>query len=95
MWKFPAWVDIAVENMNRGIRNGNTSPQAAMKKVPAQLKPLFETVADSGIFFKPILAMPDSFSLADREKLTTEYSTTIASQSATACQRSHQPSAIK
>jgi len=52
MQLFPTWVDAAIENMNTGIRKGNLSPRAAMIKVPAQLKPLFENSADSNIFYK-------------------------------------------
>jgi uncharacterized protein (DUF885 family) len=77
MLLFPEWVNVAIENMNRGIREGNTSPKAAMLKVPPQLKPLFEGPADSGIFFKPVVEMPQSFSAADKERLTQEYRQTI------------------
>jgi uncharacterized protein (DUF885 family) len=74
---FPTWIDVAIENMNKGISKGYTSPRAAMLKVPPQLKPLFEGVVDSSIFYKPILAMPDSFSTADKERLKQEYLNTI------------------
>ncbi len=74
---FTKWIDQAIANMNAGINKGNTSPRAAMLKVPAQLKPLFDGPADSSVFYKPILAMPDSFSTADKERLKTAYRSTI------------------
>jgi uncharacterized protein (DUF885 family) len=74
---FPTWIATAIENMNTAIGKGNTSPRAAMQKVPAQLKPLFEGTVDSSIFYQPILAMPDSFSIADKERLKREYLHTI------------------
>jgi uncharacterized protein (DUF885 family) len=74
---FARWVDVAISNMNAGIKKGNTSPKAAMLKVPAQLKPLFETATVDNIFYKPILALPDSFSTANKQRLTQEYTKAI------------------
>jgi uncharacterized protein (DUF885 family) len=73
MQAFPQWIDAAIENMNRGIRKGNLSPKASMIKVPAQLKPLFEGSAETNIFYKPITAIPDSFRVADKQRLQLEY----------------------
>ena len=70
---FPKWIDAAIENMNRGIRNGNLSPKAAMLKVPAQLKPLFEGSAESSIFYKPVTTMPDIFTASDKQSLQNKY----------------------
>ncbi len=73
MQAFPQWIDAAIENMNRGIKKGNLSPKASMRKVPAQLKPLFEGSAETNIFYRPITAIPDSFSAADKQRLQLEY----------------------
>jgi uncharacterized protein (DUF885 family) len=73
MQLFPKWIDAAIENMNRGISNGNLSPKAAMLKVPAQLKPLFEGSAESSIFYKPVTTMPDSFTASDKQILQIKY----------------------
>lgn len=77
MQAFPKWVDAAIDNMNRGIRNGNVSPKAAMLKVPAQLKTLFESNAESSIFYKPVTTMPDSFTASDKQSLQAKYVTAI------------------
>jgi uncharacterized protein (DUF885 family) len=74
---FAQWVDMAIQNMNEGIRQGNTSPRAAMVKVPAQLKPLFETETSKHIFYKPVLNLPDSFSAANKQRLTLEYTKAV------------------
>jgi uncharacterized protein (DUF885 family) len=74
---FAQWVDVAIKNMNEGIRRGNTSPRAAMEKVPGQLKPLFETETAQHIFYKPILALPDSFSRENKQRLTKAYTHAI------------------
>ncbi|RYY54463.1 MAG: DUF885 domain-containing protein [Chitinophagaceae bacterium] len=76
---FPAKVDTAISNMSEGIRTGNTVPRAAMLKVPAQLKPLYDLPADSSIFFLPVLNMPGSFSDTDKERLTAAFRKTIDS----------------
>lgn len=73
MKAFPGWVNVAIENMNKGIRKKNLSPKAAMIKVLAQLKPLFEGSIETNIFYKPITTMPDSFSTADKQRLQTGY----------------------
>jgi len=74
---FGKWVDVAIRNMNEGIRHGNTTPKAAMLKVPAQLQPLFSGTAANSIFYKPVSAMPDGFSIKDRERITKEYADAI------------------
>ena len=74
---FAQWVDTAIQNMNEGISKGNTSPKAAMMKVPPQLKPLFETETSKHVFYKPVLNLPDSFSAADKQRLTLEYAKAV------------------
>lgn len=61
MKKFRDWVDTAISNMNAGISHGNTTPRAAMLKVPDQLKPLFQGEPSASVFYKPLTLMPDSF----------------------------------
>ncbi len=75
---FPNWIAVAIENMNKGILKGNTAPRAAMVKVPVQLKAIFEGPVDSSVFYKPILAIPDSFSVSDKERLKLAYSNVIS-----------------
>lgn len=77
MKKFPDWVDTAISNMNTGIRHGNTTPRAAMLKVPDQLKPLFQGDPSTNVFYKPLTLIPNSFSVADRKRLAVEYSNAI------------------
>ncbi len=70
---FNGWVDVAIANMNQGIRHGNTNPRAAMLKVPDQLKPLFEGSPEQSLFYKPITQIPDSFNTADSQRLAIAY----------------------
>lgn len=77
MKSFPAWIDQSIENMQAGLESHNTNPQASMKKVPAQLKPLFETSADKNIFYKPLSNLPANMDTAARAKLIKDYTEII------------------
>jgi uncharacterized protein (DUF885 family) len=74
---FQVWIDQAIANMQKGLTLGDTNPKAAMEKVPAQLKPLFETEGEKNIFFKPLLNLPDGMDKASRAKLVADYSAAI------------------
>jgi uncharacterized protein (DUF885 family) len=75
---FSEWVDIAIANMDQGIKLGNTFPKAAMEKVPPQLKAIYDTEVEASVFYKPIIALPDSFSATDKERLTKAYAKAIS-----------------
>lgn len=77
MKAFSTWVDVAIANMNEGIKKNNTNPRASMVKVPPQLKPLFEGEAEANIFYKPVQSLPDSFSTADQQRLKEAYAEAI------------------
>ncbi|RYY25490.1 MAG: DUF885 domain-containing protein [Chitinophagaceae bacterium] len=74
---FAKWVDIAIQNMNEGLTKGNISPRASMMKVPAQLRPLFETETSQHVFYKPALNLPDSFSVADKQRIALAYKNAV------------------
>ena len=77
MKAFPQWIDQAIENMQSGIESHNTVPQAAMKKVPAQLKPLFDGPVEQNIFYKPLLNLPEGMDSSARTKLIKDYKEVI------------------
>ncbi len=77
MKAFPAWIDQSIENMQAGLESHNTNPQASMKKVPAQLKPLFETGSDKNIFYKPLANLPAGMDTAAKAKLIKDYTDAI------------------
>lgn len=74
---FQLWIDQAIANMQEGLRLGNTNPKACMEKLPAQLKPLFETEGEKNLFFKPLLHLPEGMDPAARAKLVAEYTAAI------------------
>jgi uncharacterized protein (DUF885 family) len=77
MKAFPAWIDQSIENMQAGLESHNTNPQASMKKVPAQLKPLFETGPDKNIFYKPLANLPAGMDTAAKARLIKDYTEAI------------------
>jgi len=77
MKRFPFWVDQAITNMQKGIEQNNTTPKAAMLKVPAQLKPLFEGADAENVFYKPLATLPANLDAAAAARLKKDYSDAI------------------
>ena len=77
MKAFQIWVNQAIANMEKGIKQDNTNPKAAMEKVPAQLKPLFEGAVEEHIFYKPLLKLPGNLDSAAAIQLKRNYSAAI------------------
>ncbi len=76
--KLPVWVDQAIANMKLGMKNGYVAPKALISRSLPSLKALVETDAEKSPFYLAIKAMPDSFTPADRERLTKAYKQAIA-----------------
>jgi uncharacterized protein (DUF885 family) len=77
MESFPEWIDQSINNMQGGLELNYTNPRASMEKVPAQLKPLFETEVENHIFFKPLQNLPETIDSAARVKLIADYTNAI------------------
>ena len=70
---FVVLADQIVANMREGMEAGIVQPRILMQKVLPQLdSQLVEDVEDSN-FYAPVRNMPESFSDADRERLTAAY----------------------
>jgi uncharacterized protein (DUF885 family) len=74
---FQIWVDQAIVNMQKGLEQNNSNPKAAMEKVPAQLKPLYEGAVQENVFYKPLLKLPDNIDSAAAVQLKKDYSDAI------------------
>ena len=70
---FLAWCDTALVNMKKGIKEGYVLPRALTVKVIPQFEALDHGPVEEHMFYAPIKKMPDSFSQADKDKLTAEY----------------------
>lgn len=74
---FVVYIDQSIENMQEGMQQGITQPQVLMNKfVPQVESQLVDSAEESG-FYTPITNMPESFSDADRERLTAAYKEAI------------------
>jgi len=74
---FVAYTDTAIGNMREGMEQGVVQPKVLMQKAVPQLESQLVDKAEESGFFAPITNMPDSFSDADRERLTAAYKTAI------------------
>ena len=70
---FPAWADTAIYNMRKGIAAGWVLPRTLVKKILPELSDVVVKNDTSSIFYGPIKSMPDSFSAADKQRLTAAY----------------------
>lgn len=74
---FVDFVDQSLVNMKEGVQQGITQPKVLMHKfVPQVESQIVDSAQESG-FYTPIRNMPESFSDADRERLTAAYESAI------------------
>ena len=71
--RFPVLFDQAIANMREGIDAGVVQPRALMEKVIPQLDALIKPKAEDTLFWGPIKNLPDSFSAADKQRITADY----------------------
>ncbi len=67
------WMDQAVVNMRQGAATGVVQPRAVMEKVLGQLDAMAVSQAKDSQYYAPIRQFPATFSAADRDRLTAEY----------------------
>jgi uncharacterized protein (DUF885 family) len=70
MQAFTAWIDSAIANLRRGIAAGVVQPRAVIERTLPQLDAMIVGDAKSSLFYRPIERFPQSFSAAERERLT-------------------------
>jgi len=71
------WMDQAIVNMREGMAQGVVQPRPVMEKVLVQLEAMDVTEAQASVYFGPVQNFPESFSAADRARLTTEFTRTL------------------
>jgi len=74
---FPAWADTAIYNMHKGMEAGWILPRLLAVKMLPQVQAVVVKNDTSSIFYGPIKSMPDSFSAADKQRLTAAYKAAI------------------
>jgi uncharacterized protein (DUF885 family) len=71
------WMDQAIVNLREGASKGVVQPRAVMEKVLVQLDAMVVPQAQDSQYYAPIQRLPASFSAADRERLTAEYTSIL------------------
>lgn len=82
-------VDQAIENMRVGAAEGVVQPTILMQKMLPQLESQFAENVEDSAFYMPVRNMPEEFSVADRERLTEAYRTSISERVIPAYKRMH------
>lgn len=70
-------IDLAIDNMKKGMREGVVQPKILMVKVIPQIEAHIVDSAEESKFWMPITGMPEEFSDEDRERLTAAYKDAI------------------
>lgn len=74
---FAVWIDTAIVNMRKGLRQGYTYPKVLMERVLPQAQDMVVTDVTKSIFYQPVAGLPDSIEESDRSRLTEAYSAAI------------------
>ncbi len=80
-------IDLAMDNMQEGMRAGVVQPEILMVKVVPQITAHIVDSAEESNFWMPITNMPEDFSDADRERLTAAYRDAIENKFVPAFER--------
>lgn len=74
---FEQAIDITIANLREGMEKGVVQPRVLMERVLPQLSAHVVDDPTQSLFWGPITNLPQSFSAADRERLTAEYRAAI------------------
>lgn len=77
---FSDWTDTAIANFRKGIAAGIVLPKALVEKVIPQLDNLAQQDVTKSVFYGPVKQFPESFSAADKTRLTAAYEKLIREQ---------------
>jgi uncharacterized protein (DUF885 family) len=85
--QLPAWIDQAIANMRQGMRSGVVQPKTIIAAMLPQLQNLRSATPESSVFYSPVTRLPESFSAADKTKLSADYLKTVDAKIAPALTR--------
>src|SRR5436190_8785182 len=70
---FSAWADSAIIYFQKGFNAQYVLPKSIVLKMIPQMQAMLTTDVQESIFYTPVKNMPDSFSSADKKRITGEY----------------------
>ena len=74
---FDRVVDVAISGMREGMATGVVQPRVLMERALPQLAAHVVNDPTQSLFWGPVKNMPESFTLADRERITAAYTAAI------------------
>lgn len=69
---FSGWTDTAIANMRKGIKTGIVLPKALVEKIIPQMESVANADTGSNNLFNPVRTLPNSFTVAEKKKITTQ-----------------------
>jgi uncharacterized protein (DUF885 family) len=86
---FEGVVDAAIANMRDGMAVGVVQPRVLMERVLPQLSAHVVDDVTQSLFYGPVTSMPESFTTAERQRLTAEYTAAIRDRVVPSFRRLH------
>lgn len=68
--KFQAWTDSAIIYFRKGLSNGYILPRCLVEKMIPEMKNMANTDTAANIYYAPLKLMPASFSVEDKQKIS-------------------------
>lgn len=78
MGEYSDWTQIAIARMQEGVKEGVVQSRVLIERTLPQLRAHLVENVEQSIFYKPIQNMPDSFSVADKQRLEKAYRKAIS-----------------
>jgi uncharacterized protein (DUF885 family) len=70
---FSTWADSAIIYFRKGMAEGVVLPKALVEKMIPQMNSFVTTDPTKSVFYGPVMDLPESFSAAEKARLTTAY----------------------
>jgi uncharacterized protein (DUF885 family) len=77
---FTVWMDQSITNMRLGMEQGVVQPRILMEKTLPQLADIAKDKPEDTVFWGPIQSFPESFTEAEKTRLTAAYKDAIANK---------------
>jgi uncharacterized protein (DUF885 family) len=74
---FQAWSDSAIVYFRRGLQNGYILPRCLVEKMIPEMQSMVTDDVTKSVYYTPVTIMPESFTAADKARLTSDLSKLI------------------
>ncbi|GGI23077.1 DUF885 domain-containing protein [Pedobacter mendelii] len=74
---FSIWADTAIGNFKKGAAAGFVLPKALVVKMIPQMQSMVVATPEQSLFYGPVKSIPNTFSSAEKQKMTEEYRNAI------------------